>query len=481
MPTDFKDSRDAGGAGDAETSSEAGSPRDAEAAAAGEGAAEQLVYGVGDERVSLTTRTREALYRFRVGLQEGMPLPLVIQGGIEAIQVYVLGLLVVALPVAGAAMSGGWLGADVSEVARVTGRWWLLGHGVPLVRSEAAIGGAGTMWFLPLGFVVLPGWLAWRAGRRLARASWSDQLWQAMLGSLLVYGVLGIVTTWWASSELIASPWWGALLIPLVIHGLGLIGGAWREAGSFGRLIGFNAAERVLHHSQYQRWAGSYVWAVVRAGFVGLVMAVGLASAAFTVQLVVHWVDVINTVMRLNPGLWGGAALMLLQLVFVPNMVMYTLAYVSGGGFALGSTTSISAFGSFGTDMPPLPVLGMLPDGPQVWVVAIPVLAGVVAGWWFMREGENHLEEWLTLRFSQRWIGVTLSSLMLGLLVGAVSAVGFVVLALLSSGTLGLGIFTWIGPHVWVSAGLLVAEIGVGAVLGNVAAPLFERDPVLDD
>lgn len=463
MPTDFKDSRHA----DTSPSGEVD-------------AGAELAYEATDERPSLTTRTREALYRFRVGLQEGMPLPLVIQGSIEAIQVYVLGLIVVAIPLGVAAASGGWLSASAGDVAHATGQWWLMGHGVPLVRSGAAIGGEGTMWFLPLGFVLVPGWLAWRAGRRLARASWSDQLWQAMLGSLVVYGLLGMVTTWWASTELVSAPWWGALLIPLVIHVIGLIGGAWREAGSFGRLIGFDAADWVVQHSQYQRWAGSYVWAVVRAGFVGLVTAVGLASAVFTVQLLVHWVDVVNNVMRLNPGVWGGSALMLLQLVFVPNMVVYTLAYLTGGGFALGSTTSVSAFGVFGTDMPPLPLLGMLPEGPHVWVVVIPVVAGIVAGWWFLREGENHLEEWLTLRFEQRWVGLTLSSLVLGLLVGAVSAVGFVAFAFLSSGTLGLGVFTWIGPHVWASAGLLVAEIGVGAVIGNVAAPLFERDPVLD-
>lgn len=111
MPTDFKDSRDA----DTSPSGEVD-------------AGAELAYEATDERPSLTTRTREALYRFRVGLQEGMPLPLVIQGSIEAIQVYVLGLIVVAIPLGVAAASGGWLSASAGDVAHATGQWLSLIH-----------------------------------------------------------------------------------------------------------------------------------------------------------------------------------------------------------------------------------------------------------------------------------------------------------------------------------------------------------------
>ena len=30
--------------------------------------------------------------------------------------------------------------------------------------------------------------------------------------------------------------------------------------------------------------------------------------------------------------------------------------------------------------------------------LVVPVLAGVLAGWWFLREGENHFDEWLSIK-----------------------------------------------------------------------------------
>ena len=58
---------------------------------------------------------------------------------------------------------------------------------------------------IPLGLTLIPFLLAWRAGRRLARASYTDQLWQALLGSWLMYGAFGFATGFSAAPPTSAS------------------------------------------------------------------------------------------------------------------------------------------------------------------------------------------------------------------------------------------------------------------------------------
>ena len=91
--------------------------------------------------------------------------------------------------------TAGFHNSGFDVLARLAGQAWLLIHGVPLLLDTAGAGSAahpesGTLSLIPLGLTLIPFLLAWRAGRRLARASYTDQLWQALLGSWLVYAGL---------------------------------------------------------------------------------------------------------------------------------------------------------------------------------------------------------------------------------------------------------------------------------------------------
>ena len=95
--------------------------------------------------------------------------------------------------------TAGFQNSGFDVLARLAGQAWLLIHGVPLILDTAGAGSAaqpdsGTLSLIPLGLTLIPFLLAWRAGRRLARASYTDQLWQALLGSWLVYAGFGLAT-----------------------------------------------------------------------------------------------------------------------------------------------------------------------------------------------------------------------------------------------------------------------------------------------
>jgi hypothetical protein len=393
----------------------------------------------------------------------------------------VFSLVVVFVPALVAWYGEAFTDATWMDSLKLGGQWWLSAHGAPLVRTPGVVDAGGVLWFVPLGLTLIPFLLCARAGRRLARASWSNQLWQPIAGAAVIYALGGLAVGFFGRTAETSAPWWAALAVPLVVAVCGMIVGARREAGSFSRLIGFDAAERVRQASQYSRWAGSYIWAVVRAGFVGAISALGLACAALVAWGFLHWTQVVDASLKLSPGAFGSAVVTLGEMAYLPNLVFWALAYLVGGGVTLGTPSFLSPFGSSVGPMPSYPILELLPSGGgHWWVLALPVIAGIVAGWWFLRAGENHLEEWAEIRTSPRWLALTWSTLALGIFVGLVSAVLSLLGFVISSGSLGVGVFTHFGPVLLDSGLFLAAEVAVGTMLGYLIAPLFERDPVLD-
>ena len=122
-----------------------------------------------------------------------------------------------------------------------------------------------------------------------------------------------------------------------------------------------------------------------------------------------------------------------------------------------------------------------LPAGPLDYgfvALAAPALAGALAGWWFLREGENHFDEWLSIKVRARWFTAVHppcagrgDRLRRGLLAAG--------LAWLARGSAGLGRLTEIGADPLRMALFLAAEVGIGVVIGYVAGPWLERQQKL--
>ncbi|MCC9175330.1 cell division protein PerM [Arthrobacter sp. zg-Y179] len=415
-------------------------------------------------------------------------MPLWLQGTFELGQAAVLSALLVLLPLVGVWFANGFTDRDFTSLARLGGQAWLLIHGVPMTLSFPAgeLGEAptsGLLSFFPLGLTLIPFFLSWRAGRRLARASYTDQLWQAVLGALGTYALIGAAAAYFCSTEGVRiSPTAGAL-VPLIAAGAGLIVGARIEAGSWVRLIGMDLTDWIARTSQHSRWAGSYMWAALRAGAVGTLAALGLSSVLLVAALAMNWAEIASVYERLDAGALGGAVLTVVELGLMPNFVVWTLGWASGTGFSLGTGSMISPLETTVGPLPALPVLAALPVGSMEYGYAallIPVMAGILAGWWFLREGENHFDEWLSIKIRARWFTAPVSTLVLGVIVGLVSGLLAAGAAWLALGSLGIGRFVSLGPDP-VCLGLWVAaEVGIGVVLGYAVGPWLEREPKPD-
>jgi hypothetical protein len=331
---------------------------------------------------------------------------------------------------------------------------------------------------VPLGLTLIPFLLAWRAGRRLARASYTDQLWQALLGSWLVYSAFGAATGFVCRTPDVVINLWYATVIPLIPFALGMVIGARREAGSWSRLIGVDAVDWISRTSQHSRWAGSYLGSTAKAGFLALASALALACALLAVDFFIHWNLVIAVYEALDAGAVGGAALTVAQLGYLPNLAVFALAWVSGSGFAMGVGSQVGPLGTAAGPLPSIPVFAAIPTGPLDYgfvALVVPVLAGVLAGWWFLREGENHFDEWLSIKVRFRWFTASASTVALGLLIGAVSGLLAALLAWLARGSAGLGRLTSIGPDPLWTGIWIAAEVGIGVVIGYAAGPWLER------
>ncbi len=410
-------------------------------------------------------------------------MPLWLQGVLESAQAAIISALLVIAPIALVWLTGGFANQQWDAAARLAGQSWLLIHAVPmeLTASEttaAAEGTVGTLALVPLGLTLIPFLLAWRAGRRLARASYTDQLWQALLGSWAVYSAFGAATGFICRTPDVVINLWFAMLMPLVPFALGMVVGARREAGSWSRLIGVDAVDWIAATSQHSRWAGSYLASSAKAGFVALMAAVALSAALLTVDLFIHWNLIIAVYEALDAGAAGGAALTIAQLGFLPNLAVYALAWVSGSGFALGAGSQVGALGTAVGPLPSIPVLAAIPAGSLEYgfvALVVPVLAGVLGGWWFLREGENHFDEWLAIKVDARWFTASASTAVLGAIIGTVAGVLAGLLAWIAGGSAGIGRLTQIGPDPLWTAVWIAAEVGIGVVIGYAVGPWLER------
>lgn len=410
-------------------------------------------------------------------------MPLWLQGAVELFSVAVLFYVTVVLLLTAVWYTNGFNDGSLTAAFSLAGHVWLLVHGVPLAMNVPEQGGfaavTGIMSLMPLGLTLIPLALCFRSGRRLARASYEGQFWQPLAGGAVAYALVGAGVSMLSAGDQFATSIVLAALIPLWVVVLGVLAGGYAESRSLAAMIGVNAADWVKQFSQYSRWAGSYLWTLVRASLISVLAFVAGGALLFTATIFWHWADIITLYQTLHAGAVGGAVLTLLQLGLIPNLVIYAMAWASGAGFALGTETTVSPVATDVGVLPALPLLGALPHAHAPWgyiAFAVPLIAGAVGGWWFFREGENHLDEWMSLKIRFRWISWPLSTL--GMALASLFPTFLTVLALgwLSNGSLGIGRFTAIGPNPLVFAGLSSLWIAMGMMLGLAAAHLLVKD-----
>ncbi len=341
------------------------------------------------------------------------------------------------------------IGSGLGGVLRTAALLWLVAHHVGIT-----VRGAGRIGLLPLGLVLLPGALLVMAGRWVVRAGAVTQLRHVgyvavaiALPYTLLAGALAV-----ASRTPVAAPsLWQAViasfLLALVAGGLG----AARGLAPWSRLVG-------VHGLMSAR---------PRSIVLGMVGAAALLTAAGAVlacgSLAAHLAEVKAATDALDPGLGGAALLLLAQLAYVPNAIIWAVAYMLGPGFVFGAGTVVAPTGSALGALPVFPMLAAMPAGARpggpswvlVFVLAMPYLAGVFGGVVTVRVMPTPVMEAAPL-----WGFCT------GVSVGTLAGLA----AAFAGGPLGDGRLAAVGPSGLIVGLVGMLQIGVTSALAAAAA-----------
>jgi hypothetical protein len=356
-------------------------------------------------------------------------------GPIVAVCAAAIGYLVLLIPLAIS-----WMSAPASEVtllgsARLAGFGWLVAHDAAIRIADV------TYTLLPWGLILIPGIVLLAATRWLGKASRITEWRRGLIAVSIVvitYSALAAVIARFTAdstasvSMLTAVLSAGAVSLVASLWGVGSTG-AWSQPIS--------------------RIPGTVVL-TVRAGLLGFFVLLGFASILTAIVAVTGFDQMLSLGVALDAGAAGGFVLFLIQLAYIPMVIVWALSYLAGAGISLGADTLLSPFigGTSPTQLPSAPILTLLPEnaGSIAWVLPIlVVLAGTIMGIYVGRRGAE--EMWM-MRIVIG-IGATAAT---ALLVFAVSA--------MSSGSWGVANLANIGPDAGLTALITWILITLGAV-----------------
>ncbi|WP_203569139.1 cell division protein PerM [Aestuariimicrobium ganziense] len=236
-------------------------------------------------------------------------------------------------------------------------------------------------------------------------------------------------------------------------------------------LVGASRATEWQPLLQAPPWAR----ALPRAMLAALLVMVVTGAAVVTASLVRERERVQALHDVLQTGTLGGILLLVLQLLWLPNLVVWAASWSTGAGFALGAGSVVSpGYNEYGL-LPSIPLLGAVPPagvGPWtgfIWMAG-PGLAGAVAALVVLRARPR-------ARFDE--------TALVGGLAGVLAGLVLVVIAASSSGDLGQVRLVNLGPRLTALAVMAPTLMGLtglltGAVAGLVRRPLpaTEDEPV---
>lgn len=261
----------------------------------------------------------------------------------------------------------GGLGWSTSILTAMS--FWLLGHGVPVMFGSAVIGVVplGAL----LGVLLLGAWSAGRVTWGAAEHGYRPALrvagaWAG--GYAVVLAVVGLVALT-GSTQPHVMRWIAAtVLVPGVMALIGMV--------------------RALDHDHVDEFLEAlHVPAALRRGWRPALHTTALLLGAGTLMALVavawSFQDVVALQRDLRPGLAGGVALAVLQVLALPNIGLWGLSFVAGPGFSVVDGAAVTWDGSSTALVPMIPVLAAHPQ-PALFPALTPVvaLALVAVGAW---------------------------------------------------------------------------------------------------
>ena len=383
------------------------------------------------------------------------------------------GLAVIAAPLTALWVFGLGATADWAALWPSTAAVWHAGNLVPLqvtlpdtlIAAGISADAASFAFSLaPLGFAAFTVIFGVRSGARAAR---SGAWFTGFVSALLVSGALSTVIALTSTTDVVSTVLWQAIVIPAALYAVSvLIGGivsAWRN--------GDDGVIDACRDGLERRGAGDAVISATALGVAVTVAAIiGAGAVVLAGAVAVSGGEIVALYQAGNVDILGAIVVTLGQLAYVPTLIVWTISWIAGPGFAIGTGSTVSPVGTDLAVVPSIPVLGAVPDASNAWlllVALIPVAAGALGGW-FARSRLHAVTEGPSDAMAPRVV-TTLAMAV----VAALAAAG---MAVAGSGAIGPGRLADVGPQVGPLALVIGVEVLVGAAI-LLLSPLSHARP----
>ena len=306
---------------------------------------------------------------------------------------------------------------------------WIGVHQIPFSLSLPPSGLEGYLSYLPLGALIFPV-LAIRNGiaRTIERLDNDSSLVGAARAIFAIgYTLFALLASLFSKTESVKPVWYFAIIYVL----------------PFTLLVGATVGRKVALGQGFL--FGSRIIALL----------LGASSIIFGLSLLLNISMVRDLTIVLQPGIFGGLLLLMLNILYIPNAIVATLAYFSGVGFAVGSGTLVSPFSHRLNKIPAMPLLGALPESKSTIAmigIAFIIFAGAILASWTVA---------LNLR-------VLHQSLIVAIVITAF--IGYS-----ASGALITDAMSAVGVSTWQFTLAIAAELSIGAALALYLPRMFKR------
>jgi len=236
---------------------------------------------------------------------------------------------------------------------------WLGAHHVHFDLALSPSGVAGYLSYLPIGGLLLP-IAALRAGfKRVISKLDGDysNLTGVRLFFSLFYATLTAVIALFSSSAGVKPQWWMAAIFAFLIA----LGASFLADRSVSLAMPVILALRIT------------------------ALLLGFGFLIYTIAFFTNFGQATLITEVLAPGIFGSILLLILNLLYLPNVALAAISYVSGAGFAVGAGTHLSPITQDIGQIPALPLLAALPVDSNKWLLlfSIVIIAlGALLGYW---------------------------------------------------------------------------------------------------
>ena len=340
----------------------------------------------------------------------------------------------------------GWLAAPESDFGAVLGlgtKLWLLSNGGKVVIAGLSVS------LPPLGVTAVIVLLATGAAGYAVQQAATE----GVLPDALVPRVAGLLSLSYLACVTAAALASGSDLITALTGGGLIVGGS-------SYATAYRASDRRMSDS-WPLWARSIPKAIAAS----CLIVVAAAGVAFCTGLLLAKDRVVELHDALAPGVAGGIILLLIQLGYLPNFLLWCASWVLGAGFSLGSETIVSPSENHLGILPSLPVFAAVPPaGPGSWPMLSWLIAGVLAG---------ASAGFIVVRARPR--GRADETALAGGLAGTASGVLIVIGGALGNGSLGNARMAAIGARLDLLAILAPTLLGISGLVTGAVLGLFLR------